>query len=381
MTTNLKKANPSMRTFFTIRDDLKNTQIAFKRTKKGRVAFLGGSITKMQWPKMVSEVIRNRYPKAEIDFIYAGCPSMGTTPHAFRLTRDVFSKGKVNLLFVEAAVNDAANGRTPEEMIRGMEGVIRHARRINPEIDIVMMHFVDPSKMKDYNNGTVPIVIQQHEKVAQHYRINSLNLALEVTERINAGEFTWEDDFKNLHPSPFGQKLYTDSIGNMLNTLWPDFLHSDDKIRSRELPVPLDPYSYDNGRLVEIKHAQLGSDWKIDENWQPAKGGTRQGFVNVPMLICEKPGEALTFDFKGRGVGILVAAGYDAGMIEYSVDGDPWQKRDLFTHWSRGLHLPWLYVLTANLDDNKHTLKLRVISEKNKESQGHTCRIAKFTVN
>ena len=68
---------------------------------------------------------------------------------AFRLERDVLSRGPVDLLFVEAAVNDASNmpGR-PELMLRGMEGVVRQARRVNPRTDIVHLHFVMPEDAK-----------------------------------------------------------------------------------------------------------------------------------------------------------------------------------------------------------------------------------------
>ena len=136
---------------------------------------------------------------------------MGSTPGAFRLERDILSKGKIDLLFVEAAVNDPTNGRSSIEQTRAMEGIIRHARKKYPDIDIITMYFVDPDKMEMYNNGEIPEVIQNHEKVAAHYQVSSINLAREVTDRINAGEFSWEEDFKDLHPSPFGQTL--DMIG------------------------------------------------------------------------------------------------------------------------------------------------------------------------
>ena len=154
---------------------------------------------------------------------------MGSTPGAFRLERDILSKGKIDLLFVEAAVNDPTNGRSSIEQIRAMEGIIRHARTANPKIDVITMYFVDPDKMKTYNSGAIPEVIQNHEKVAAHYRVSSINLAKEVTDRINAGEFSWKDDFKDLHPSPFGQIIYYHSIRALLNACWPSVNSRDGK--------------------------------------------------------------------------------------------------------------------------------------------------------
>ena len=192
----------------------------FERCEKGgeiRVAFLGGSITQMNgWRNIVMANLQNRFPSVKYDFVAAGIASMGTTPGAFRLERDAFSKGSVDLLFVEAAVNDSTNGRSAAEQTRGMEGIVRRAKQLNPEIDFVMMHFVDPEKMSVYRDGRTPDVIKNHETVANYYGVPSINLAREVTERIAAGEFTWERDFKDLHPAPFGHELYARTIERFL---------------------------------------------------------------------------------------------------------------------------------------------------------------------
>jgi len=195
------------------RNPLTNSFMKFQNEKKGRVAFLGGSITHNGgWRDSICNYLEEKFPETEFDFVAAGIPSTGSTPAAFRFERDVLKNGQVDLLFEEAAVNDDTNGRTPDEMIRGMEGIVRHARNENPKCDMVIMHFVDPGKMDEYRAGKTPQVIQQHEKVAEHYDISTMNLAKEVTERIDAGEFDWENDFINLHPSPFGQGIYAHSM-------------------------------------------------------------------------------------------------------------------------------------------------------------------------
>ena len=370
--------------YFTLRSNLDNARIKFQKQKQGRVVFLGGSITfNPGWRDMVAEYLQRRFPGTDFDFVNAGIPSMGSTPGAFRLVRDVFSQGTVDLLFVEAAVNDSSNGRSPVEQIRGMEGIVRHARSINPDIDIVMMHFVDPSKMKTINEGKVPAVIASHERVAGHYGVPSIDLALEVTQRIEAGEFTWEGDFKNLHPSQFGQRLYSATIGRMFDASWKKPLATDAKMEPHETPGrPLDAFSYFNGRLVDIKQAERGIGWSLVERWKPSDGaGTRSGFVNVPMLVAEEPGAALTLEFEGTSAGILVAAGPDAGVVEYSVDGAPYAPVDLYTLWSGGLHLPWAYVLAPELDPGKHRLNVRIGKTNNGQSKGHAARIAYFLVN
>ncbi len=367
------------------RSGLERCRERFTAAKRGRVAFLGGSITHNPgWRDATCDYLRARFPETEFEFIAAGIPSMGSTPGAFRLARDVFGSGAVDLLFVEAAVNDSTNGRTAKEMTRGMEGIVRGARARNPAIDVVMLHFVDPAKMATYRAGEVPLVIQQHDAVAEHYGVPSLHLAREVTERIDAGQFTWKDDFVNLHPSPFGQRAYAASIRRLLSACWDERPGTPPEARVRAMSEPLDPFSYAMGELIAPDRAVELSGFELLPSCDPRAngvgGGVRTGFVDVPMLVGDRPGEGLTFRFEGRAVGLWVAAGPDAGAIEYSIDDGPWSSQDLFTRWSRGLHLPWVYVLAAELPEGAHRLKLRIAESAHPQSTGHACRIVHFAV-
>ncbi len=366
-----------------MRVGLQNSKIKFERTKKGRVAFLGGSITYGGgWRDSICKYLVKRFPKTKFEFIAAGIGSMGTTPGAFRLERDVLSKGTVDLFFEEAAVNDASNGRSNKEQVKAMEGIIRHLRNSNPTMDIVMMHFVDPDKMAVYRKGKEPEVIANHNQVAIHYNIPTLNLAKEVTERIDNKEFTWKDDFKNLHPSPFGQGVYAKSMLQFLDNAFAGFVAEDDKISNHFLPEKLNPFCYDKGALIDIGTIKLSKGWKINQLWSPKDGtGTRANYTNVPMLISEKKGGTLQMKFIGNTVGIAVAAGQDAGIIEYRIDKGKWQKLNLFTRWSKHLHLPWYYTLGSGLAQKKHKLEIRNTNDKNKQSSGNACRIRYFFVN
>lgn len=99
------------------------------------------------------------------------------------------------------------------------------------------------------------------------------------------------------------------------------------------------------------------------------------------MLVGNKAGDSFTFSFEGNAVGIMVAAGPDAGIIEYSIDGGEVRKADLFTQWSSGLYLPWYKTLAAGLDPGKHALKASISREKNINSTGNACIIKAFYVN
>jgi sialidase-1 len=207
-------------------------------------------------------------------------------------------------------------------------------------------------------------------------------LAKEVTERINNKEFTWENDFKNLHPSPFGQGVYAKSIIALLEKAFAGHTDVDDKNLNYSLPERLNQFSYESGRFLDVSVAKIDKNWTIIEKWNPNDGtGTRSDFVDVPMLSSNKIGSKLHLKFKGNVIGVAVAAGQDAGIIEYRVDGKNWKKYDLFTQWSKSLHLPWFCTLENTLTDGEHTLEIRISAEKNIQSIGNACRIRYFYVN
>ena len=362
------------------RKSLENVFTKFEIEKTGRIAFLGGSITyNPGWRDSVCQILMVKFPETKFDFINAGVPSMGSIPGAFRFEKDVLKNGKVDLLFVEAAVNDEVNKSDTTEILRAMEGIARHTKISNPACGVVFMYFVDPGKIESYRKGRIPEVINLHEKVANHYNISAINLAREVTERIDTGEFNWKNDFKDLHPSPFGQNIYYQSIRKFLeDELTLKGKNKNDTI----LPEPLDKSNYSKGVLIAPVPPRKIKGWKWIENWKPVDGkATRADYTNVPMLVGENPGEIIKFQFRGNAVGIAVAAGPDAGIIEYSIDESDWEKLDLFTEWSAGLHLPWFYTLGSGLKDRKHTLQIRMTSGKNPKSIGNKCVIRYFYVN
>jgi len=369
--------------FHIYRAGLTNSALRFEKEKSGRVAFLGGSITyNPGWRDSVSWSIQKKFPGTTFEFINAGIPSLGSLPDAFRLNQDVLSKGSIDLLFVEAAVNDRTNAYSGQAQVRSMEGIVRQARRANPNIDIVFMYFVDPDKIKEYNSGITPAEILNHEKVAAYYDIPAVNLAKEVTERIKYKEFTWERDFIDLHPSPFGQQVYFRSISQLLENCWKPDKVNKNEMMDYPLPVKLDPFCYDNGMLIPVTRDNAADGWSFNNNWIPDdKMPTREGYVKVPMLIGTEPGKILHMEFTGTAVGIAIASGPDAGLVDFSIDGNEWKSVDLYTQWSGSLYLPWFLTLADDLKEGSHSLRIRLSGYKNQASKGTACRIRYFYVN
>jgi len=224
------------------------------------------------------------------------------------------------------------------------------------------------------------VAIEQHEKVAGAYGNVTLNLTMEVTERINAGEFTWAKDFKNLHPSPFGQQLYANSIRRTFEAACARQLPA--AAAPHPQPVPVDPRCYARGRFGDIADARIIKGFTLEKAWKPTDGkGTRAGFVNVPALVGDEPGAAFEFEFEGTGVGLFITSGPDAGKIECSIDGGEYRSIDTITRWSRGLHLPWAVVLDDGLKAGPHTAKVRIAEGRDPKSKGTALRVFHLLLN
>lgn len=357
------------------RGSLQNSYQKFKQGGKARVAFMGGSITEMDgWRTMICEDLQQRFPDTEFEFVAAGISSTGTTPGAFRLENDVLSKGNIDLLFVEAAVNDDTNYFTSVEQVRGMEGEVRHALSVNPQTDIIMLHFIYDPFIPTINGGRIPDVILNHERVANHYLIPSVNLALEIAERMQNGEFDW-DKFGGTHPAPFGHTFYASAINHLFDEMW----YSDASAKAHDIPEsPLDAYSYFHGKFIDIRQAGLGKGWNYVESWHPDdQAGKRNGFVDVPMIETTRAGSKLKLSFTGTAIGIFCVAGPEAGILEYSIDGSPFRQLDMYTQWSKHLYIPWVYMFETELENTPHRLEVRMTGK----GKGTACQIRNFVVN
>jgi len=366
--------------YFTLRSGLPHTSYKLSQKQACTVAFLGGSITfNPGWRNKICSYLTERFPDTRFHFISAGIPSLGSLPHAFRLQRDVLDSGKIDLLFLEAAVNDHANNTDSTTQIRALEGIVRHVRKSNPLMDIIMMSFADPDKTASYTVGKVPVEVANHELVAAHYQLPSVNLAKEVHDKIKNKEFDWDNDFKDLHPSPFGQELYFANLKELLRlALAPSY---QDRLRV-PLPKPLDSANFEAGGYVDIRAAKPDNAWRFNTNWQPTDDlETRPNFVHVPVLYTLKAGAILRLKFKGTAVGMAVVSGQDAGTVSYSIDGLPYKEVDLYTAWSSQLHLPWYILFDGNLKAGDHLLKIKVASRSNPLSKGNACRIVHFFKN
>ncbi|MBT7164466.1 MAG: SGNH/GDSL hydrolase family protein [Victivallales bacterium] len=357
-------------TDYVMRGNLMRSYGRFASGTPARVAFMGGSVTTRQWRQPLMEALEERFPDTRFDFIMAGIGGTNADLGAFRLPEHVLGRGKVDLFFLEFAVNGGG--------VRAMEGIVRQARQANPEVDIVILYFANTGHTKSFNDGKIPGIVQQHEKVATQYGVPALYLYREIARRIKEGKIKWEDFASDaVHPHQGGCDMYTQCIQDFLDTCWQDKALA--PIPATPLPERLDPICYEKGRFIPLEKADVKQGFKRERKWTVKP--TCNFSPPVDVLACTEPGSELSLEFEGRAIGIYTIIGMDAGVIEYAIDDQPFQKADQFDHYCPRFHRPQHKIFADDLEPGTHTIIIRSAAGKNPKSEGHAIRIMKFMAN
>ena len=238
--------------------------------------------------------------------------------------RDILSKGKIDLLFIESAVNELHNVRTRDDISKAVEGIILQARRHNPDIDIIAQDLYDMPYVESYRKGVTPWQIAALDRISLQYGINAIDQARQVTFGLITGNFPKE--FGGCHPKPAGHnKAYADMIDRLFDAAWAGRLSPSTK--PHQGARRYDSNSYEFAHFQTIDSAKVVSGWQKVKNCKVrAKGSVRKHDKGLDYLEATEPGAELTVEFSGTAIGLPMVAGPDVGIIEWKVDDGTWKS-------------------------------------------------------
>lgn len=355
---------------FILRGNLMRSYRKFAAGGPVRVAFMGGSVTTRQWRNPLMAYLKAKFPKSEFDFIMAGIGGTDANLGAFRLPQDVFSRGPVDLFFLEFAVNGGG--------VRAMEGIVRQAKQRCPDIDIVLMYFANTSHVAQEEKGVVPNIVADHEKVASQYGLPGIFLYKEISHRMTAGKITWADfSGDSVHPNQAGCDIYSECLEGFLEQAWADPQLAP---QPPAMPGKLDPGCYDRGHYVSPQEATVVKGFTWQPGWK-----TTEKCVNfrppVDVLEATAPGDELRLKFSGTTVGAYLIVGFDAGRLLVSIDGGEPRTIETFDHYCEQFHRPQHKIFADDLADGPHELTLKLAAERHEKGTGTAVRIVQFMVN
>jgi len=339
------------------------------QTKALTIGYFGGSITEgagasnasqTSWRALTTAWFRQQFPEAKIIEINAGIGGTGSDFGVYRCQRDLLDK-KPDLVFVEFAVNDASapNARAPY-----YEGVIRQILTANPSTDIVQVYTVH--KASDiYPQGITPPAVVSEQKIADHYRLPSVNIGKVLSDAIQNGKGTWEILTKDMtHPSDEGYRLYADVMADFLQA------HRKDTAEAPAvLPAPLNPNSVDRAAMVDA--------WTVDApGWTKEEQTLAGRFPH--RLAAGVPDTELNFQFNGTTIGVFWLVSPDAGMVDFSIDNGPVKTISVWDKYALKFTRSSAVTLADGLPKGEHVLHLKISENKADQSTGTWVRIGAF---
>jgi len=347
------------------RDGLPNFFDKAMRGDSIKVAYLGGSITAQAgWRVYSLEWFQQRFPKAIFSEINAAIGGTGSDFGVFRL-KDHVLQFHPNLVFVEFAVNDS---KTPsEKIIRSMEGIVRQIWQHNSKTDICFIYTFKEDFLEQLQNGLQPYSILAMEKVANKYKIPTINFGIEVSKLVGNNQLIVKHKSEELdgvkvfssdgvHPNlKIGHNIYLDALERSFEKMGVG-----GKSKKHKLKKPLAANYFSNTRMLDITQCILSDNWTVF----PVKEDPNiKNFGRYLTHVGKsgQSGETLTVRFKGRAIGAYDIMGPDAGKVIIEIDGlvmDTISRFDKYcTYWRMG------YILMDHLEDKDHVAVFKVLAE------------------
>ena len=338
----------------------------FEKAQRGdsiKVAYLGGSITAQNgWRVYSLNWFRELYPQAFFSEINAAIGGTASDFGAFRLQEQVLSFHP-DLVFVEFAVNNS--GMPEKKTIRSMESIVRKIWETNRTTDICFIYTIKSDYVETEMAGNLPPAAVAMETVADHYEIPSVNFGYEVCRLLSTDQLIFKGEKKEMdgvevfspdgvHPYPeTGHQVYLTSIKRSFETMRKNQVGNNEAV----MPKPLSPDYFSNPQMLDFENANLSAGWEII---MTKEHPSFTKFSNHLAKIGKaKPGETLSFRFKGTAIGIYDIMGPDAGKVLLEIDGtakDTIYRFDSYCTYSR-----MNYLLIDNLTDKEHEVVFKVL--------------------
>ncbi|MBN1346031.1 MAG: hypothetical protein JXQ73_25310 [Phycisphaerae bacterium] len=349
--------------------DVTRVQHALAKARRGEkvvVAVIGGSITagacaskpERRYGNVIAAWWWKTFPKADITFVNAGIGATGSDIGAHRAAAHLL-KHRPDFVVVEYAVNDGGSKLASETL----EGLIRQILK-QPNCPAAMLLFMMNKSGHNVQDAHIPI--------GRHYGLPMVSFRDALWPEIEAGRIKWEDvEADEVHPNDRGHQLAADYVTGVLESVWAK-LPPDDrfpKVAPLSKPKISDVFEH-----VTFLNADTITP-KRNEGWTVLKESGYYSLLFGPGWRTDKPGSVIEFEVEASAVSVMFwRIKGNTGIAEAQVDDGPPVKLNGWFGATWGGYMPFQLV-ARDLKPGPHTLRLRLLDEKSKESNGHEFRL------
>lgn len=321
--------------------------------RRGRitVGFIGGSITdarvEYNWPEFVSRWLMDRFAGVRIQIENAAIGGTGSDLALFRAERDLIQRD-CDLVFVEYAVNDAPVAEAIRRKSR--EGLIRKLLA-ETEADIVLVYTYMHEMYDAMARNAVPDSIADFEKLAEHYRLNSVWAGAYAFRQYKRGLLRYEQWLPDhLHPREFGSAIYAEAV-----TAFLEFQYQAEPCSSGgdRLPEPVDAGHWEAARLANLEEAEWQGPWYAYRS---------HSLVWADRIYAGMPGCSIRLPFEGTGVYLITNFGWRSADYRFGFDdGELAKSGQDYPDWCSEIGWMRAQLLAYPLNKGKHVLHLEVV--------------------
>jgi hypothetical protein len=248
--------------------------------------------------------------------------------------------------------------------------------RARPTCDIGFVYTLTEALAPPMLEGKFPRAASAMERIADHYGIPTIHLAVEVARLAQAGRLLWRAPLPKteaekqalgdkvvfapdaVHPHPeTGHELYLQAIQRSL----PRVQAASHPPGPHALPAPYTPSHYERARLIPISSAHLGAGFTALD---PKRDDLGKRFASrLPALHrATAAGATLTFRFKGTRCAIYDVIGPDGGQVRITLDDRPPEVRPRFDSYCTYSRLS-TFLVGSDLPDAVHTVKIELLAD------------------
>lgn len=336
------------------------------------IGVIGGSITEgsaaskteNRYGNRVYKWWQEKFPQTDIKFINAAIGASSSDMGAHRVAAHLLSH-EPDLVVIEYAVND----RGHEMIAETMEGLVRQILSSKKKPAVMLLFMMD-------SNGDS--TQDQHAVIGKHYDLPMISFRDAFWPEVQAGTIKWDEIEQDaVHPNDKGHEYIAKFITAYLESALKE-APAQGKLSAikSELPQPKTTDIFEHTQFITsgTDSAIKNSGWSTD-----AKGSIYGGFFGNGWF-SDCPGSVLEFEVKGTALGIVYHyTKADTGIVEITVDDRAPIKIDSYFASDWGAGFPRLQLIAQDLAPGSHTVKIKLLEEKNEKSAGNNFRLMALT--
>lgn len=305
---------------------LTNTYNKLKNGDALKVGYYGGSVTSgtgstkestNSWRALTTAYLKS-LAKGKVTELNSALGGTASYLGAARFDYQIIYN-KVDLLFVEFAINDFYNDIPTEQIKRNLEYMISKLNSQNPNADIVFVLITNKS-----NFGTKYAAYNAHVAVANHYRIPIIDIGSEIYN-LTGGSLAKFTEYlsDSVHPNDAGYKVYSEIVIKALKELLVSGATAPHSLPKSKLASGsfttlenLKPAGFANSEWIE-------KSWLSDDNIE--KKGSQFRYSKLKeqyhtYLTPTASGVTLTVNFTGNSFGFLGTV-KNGSSLKFVLDG------------------------------------------------------------